>query len=516
MRAFKRVSIGIVTAQIFVQLFCSGITQAQEGSNQCGNYPKVYDLTGVCGNRQLPSDKVRNLRGLRLECGSGVDHYVRTFIPFNYKMWKYYESESREEMQAFRLKEAPIQWSGSIPYETTEVWQWTDCVYGADPVCGYHKECHTERQCSTNSEGKETCQDVEVCVDVMNNCYHDEDQSEARYCSTERFDFEASFSKPGKDWKPGAKGYYDVIPNKYDLLPGEVEDVQVFANSGRSTSVRPSVEIGDAWNKYNPDIVIHQTGSGSASCRYNQPLSAKVTIHTQERIYGKTTPNAMRIPVDARGQEKNPLQWLEASKVKANGEATKAKPRNIQLMDVSHTMISAMARQSRKFDTIREEAKVAAGKGGTQSADEYTKNKGKAEESGFWKSTNVRVRLKEFTGWASRDIRPTHNLYMDGNSADENGIYDLGLIGGSCETDLYRASGPFNDDWYCGTAVDLKKKKKYKMLVSMYQEGVPFYKQGSSNKSDGAYSKELQINFITEDLDERGLKQRFLNWQGGW
>jgi hypothetical protein len=492
--------------------------------NFCGNYHEPRVAVGVCGNRLLPSDKVRNLRGLHLECGSGVDHYIRTFVPFDYKKWKRLEnSGGQKAMQELRLQEAKIAWSGSVPYQTSENWQWTECTYGQDPVCGYDRVCHTEQQCTTNAEGKQECEDVEVCVDVMRSCYHDEERSESRFCSTEIMHFEADFAKPAEydpSWGPGAKGYYDVIPNKYDLLPGEVEDVQFFANNRSSTSVVPALEVGDAWNEYRPKIRIQETGSASASCRYNQPLHAKVSIQTVGRIYGKTTPNAFRIPVNKKGEEQNPLEWLEVVNEAKNASsvAVRYKPDRINLMDVSHTMISSMARQSRKFEVLREEAKAQAGKSGNNTPEEYTKNKNEAEKegSGFWKSTNVRIRLKEITGALSRNIRPTHNLYTTGSESTIDGFYTLELAGQETRTDLYRASGPLSDSWWDWKEVELKKNKRYKLLVSMYQEGVPFYKQVKDTESDAGYSKELEINFKTENLDKRGLMQRFLNWQAGW
>ena len=112
-------------------------------------------MTGACGDRQLPSDRIRQVRNVHLECGSGVDHYVRTATDFDYSTWSKLEKlGEREDMQKLRQNEAVPQWKGQIPYATIEVWDWTDWVYGANPVCGYDHVC--SQTCSTDSKGNQS------------------------------------------------------------------------------------------------------------------------------------------------------------------------------------------------------------------------------------------------------------------------------------------------------------------------------------------------------------------------
>src|SRR5690606_30791958 len=101
----------------------------------------------------------------------------------------------------------------------------------------------------------------------MRSCLHDEARHETRHCSDEVMNYEANYERPDLNvWGPGTsaddrgidplKRYHDIIPNKYDLLPGETESIQIYNTSGNfslfdsgSTSLEPYVEFGDPWNK---------------------------------------------------------------------------------------------------------------------------------------------------------------------------------------------------------------------------------------------------------------------------
>ena len=54
-------------------------------------------------------------------------------------------------------------------------------------------------------------------------------------------------------WDPSYAGdgmegreYMDILPNKFDLLPGESESVLVYANTGRQRSMTPAIAIAIA------------------------------------------------------------------------------------------------------------------------------------------------------------------------------------------------------------------------------------------------------------------------------
>ncbi len=479
--------------------------------------PEPVGIGGVCGGRVIPSDKVRNFRNNYLTCGSGADLYRRSFVPFDYTAWENLEiAGDRDAMQAFRQKEPLIRWKGAVSFETIEHWDWTDCVLGQDPECGFHEECHDETVTKTDSDGKTYSDTEEVCITVMNTCYHDENESESRFCSDERMDYEAQFVRPTKkEWNPKSLNYYDIIPNKYDLLPGEMEVINVFSNARTDTKVKPTVEFGDPWNVYRTKLTILNNGHDQIYCKMNNPINLKVEIFTEARITEKNTPNTLRPPVDEAGKERSPIKFL--NQIAKGGSLARVKPRAIELIDASYTMIASMARQSRLFDSTLENAKQENGLGETQTPEKYVSEKAKATRSGFFKDTQIRVQLYKMENW-SRDVRYTHNLFTNGSVSSSMGFYDINLIGnGTKETDLYRASGPISDRYWEHISVDLPPDRNFELSVAMMQKGVPFYKQPKSeNEIESCFSKDLPIPFSSSDqVDERNWTKRFNDRQGG-
>jgi hypothetical protein len=470
-----------------------------------------FALRGACGNRDLPSGKTREARNIHLECASSKDSYVRRPIPFDVNAWRRLEKlKKRDEMQALRQEEPQIKWSGAIPYNTVEVWEWTDWVFGADPVCGYDTVEHTDANGDTYT------------TEEMRSCWHDEDQYEVRHCSAEVMKYNANFIRPGKsEWNPKTVGYYDVIPNKYDLLPGEIEVIQLFNTSGRSRTIDPYGQVGDAWNEY--EFIIAIMGHGrQAPCRFNHTYEMDVLIKTVKRLTDKASPNAFRLPVDRHGRQTDPLSWLET--LNSDNEYVRSKPDVIKLSDASSTIITSMARQTRKFETEIQKAKNEAGVGESASDKDSREHK---EESGFWKDTRVRLQLFEVI-WLGRDRRVTHNMYTSGSEVAMGEHYKMGLMGSATESDMYRASGPYIQSIWEQFKFNLRPKTEYEFRISMYQKNVPFYAQdcetdpGWDCKTIGRpeskyYSKELPIPFgekTNEYVDERSFLQKLSDFQG--
>jgi len=466
---------------------------------------------GVCGDRRLPPGRTREIRNLRLECTSAVDHYIRTPVPFDILEWRRAEARrERDVMQEIGRAQPEIRWNGHLLYQTIERWDWTENVHGKHPSCGY--DTRTWR----DSEGKEHT------TEEMRSCWHDEDRSESRHCSTERMTYEAEFVRPPvSEWNPRSSGYYDVLPNKYDLLPGEVEDVQVFSNSGQGARVRPVVEIGDAWNKYRAESVLDGWGA-EAPCRFGQRFNLRARVHTLERLH-KATPNAFRMPVDRHGRTMEALGWQEGMTTK--GDFVRSIPREIRLVDASEVLIAALARQSRKFEKEIEIAKDEAGRGRSTPV-EGTRDFEK--RAGFWQDTHVRIRLFKIERLA-RDVRVTRNLYVRGANASSQGSYKIPLVSGDSAADLYRASGPVTDSWWSGMRVGLEPGRPYELYVSMYQKGVPFYAQDCDEPENRNhwncrlglrtenhwFSKELPVPFVTEPMiEQRPAWQRLADFQG--
>lgn len=466
-------------------------------------------IQGVCGTRQLPRDRVRKLRNLRLECTSATQHYIRTPMPFDIDKWREAEllDKDRDLMQKIGQEQPKIQWGGTLIYETIEAWDWTDWVYGQDPVCGYDAITTT----STDSKGNTTTSTTYV----MRSCWHDEDRSEARNCSTETMPYTAEFVRPSlAEWSPKNPEYYDILPNKYDLLPGEAEDVQVFSNKRQSAEIAPKIQVNDAWNEYATDVTLDGRGA-VAACRFNQTLRLHARVHTVKRLQ-RATPNAFRAPVDPFGREVESLGWLES--INKKNETVRTRPREMRLMDASEVMIAALARTTRSADTEIEKARQETNAGRTTDPD---KLRNFERKRGFWKDTNVRIRFYKIEP-LGRDIKVSPHLYTRGAEASDRGNYKIDL------ESIYRGSSAFSDEFWKGIRIGLEPNRRFVFYVAMFQKGVPFYAQDCDDPNyknhwncrlglrgeNSWYSKELPIRFKSDPYyDDRPALQKLSNWQ---
>ncbi len=481
-------------------------------------------VLGVCGNRQLPSDKVRKVRNIRLLCAARTSHFIRTpaaWSPENWDKWRDLEvrgtPEAQKKMQAIGQLLPLIEWTGTIPYATTEAWDWVELVLGPDPSCGYTTKTHT-RTVQENGKSKQETYTTEE----MNTCLHDEDRSESRFCSEEIMTFESKFERPTlASWSTTSDGYFDVIPNKYDLLPGEVEDIQISNSSSNGTQITPTVDVGDAWNKYSADINLRGYGA-SAACRYQQTYHLTVNLRTEERLK-KRGPNAFRMPVDEFGRETEPLDWNTAEGRDKKWHRTM--PIKVKLTDASETVISALSRHTRDFGDTAEAERVEAGGGQSSSKKAHRDSVAK---SPFWKDTQVRVVLYKLRPW-NRSIRVTERLYVRGADVASAGNYDIPLTGADQEKNMFRSAGPWFPGFWRGIFAGLEPGESYQFRVAMYNKGVPFYAQDCSHPAyrnhwncrlglrgeDNWFSKPLDLNFTAEKniADQRPAIQRFADFQ---
>ncbi len=491
-------------------------TFAQQGSNHCGIYSEQQPRVSVCGGRPLPSDKVRNLRNLRLDCSPAADRYLRKSQRFDYATW--FDLKTPDERQDFRQKEKPIQWTVTIPYPTTESWEWTECTYGADPVCGYHTETYTvevDVYETVQENGKQVQRKTGTRTEtrtreVMNECFHDEERSESRFCSTENMVVSSAFIRPSKkDWNPKSPGYYDVIPNKYDLLPGEIEAVQISTNHSSDTTLKPQVSVGNAWNNYTFGLRFERSQTDAETCTFGYTQKLNVNIYTQGRIYGRKAPNALR----AESPEKA-LEWETA--IAESNAYERYRPIKIKLQDASHDVIRAMSELSREAENERELMEYNLDLGQTSTASEDDQNRKLAHRHGFLKDTRIRVRLIQKTWALSRNIRPVTRILTSAAESADGSFYEIQLTPPDREKNLYRASGPISDKLWNWFDVELKPGRSYVFKVSMLQKGVPFYLQPKDDEDESAFSDEIEIPFkIRADQEQRNWFQKFLDFQGG-
>ncbi len=496
------------------------------------------DVRSLCAGRTLPYDQVRNKKNHELVCTSNVDNYVRfPQTQVSHEEWSGLISANQKQAAYDLKRKLPaIEWSGTIPYETVEEWDYEECERVTQSVpCGTHQVCeNVEHDVPTyDTDGKQTGSKKvkeKVCNDEPNTCWTDVTHGASQFCSNESMKFSARYERPSTaEWNINSPNFMDVIPNKYDLLPGETEVVQVYNTSRRSTRLSPSVEIGDAWNKYDTSRI---TGTAvGATCRQNSNYSFDLTVRTIERDAGKASPNAFRFPVDWEGNAIEPIVWKSANDRRSGKTVDKAVPIKVQLDDTSAGIISLMAEQSRR-NAEREATKVAVGKGANAKDRAEFQKIGKKTD-GYWKSTKVRVKLyRQVKYWwdtfrgaekvAEIDaISPTMNFLATNEEVKFSDLWAIPLTADGGNSDPKTFRGIFDSK-------HMKPNRAYTLEVSVYQPHVPFYKQSCDDNpkqswrckkfwralgmgigEDRYFSKPLKVPFrAPKEYDGRGWFKR--------
>ena len=459
-------------------------------------------LTGVCKGRGIPVHKTRGLMNLRLECTADSGSVERGpalpavetegEAPGVWDQWRDLHERSlntdsgersrlRTEMQTLRQKEPTFQANGDVIYETREVWDWLDSVVGPHPSCGY--TAHTRYDAATKTNI--------VTHSTMNTCLHDEWRHENVFCSTEKMTFDVEYVRPSQsEWNPESPGYSDLLPNKYDLMHGERENVLVYSNTFQGTSLHPSVAVKPAWNEYRSTIKINGRYESSMNCETDARNHVTVKILTDKRLTHKATPNSFDLPRDDRQSIIDPLEWYTT--VNEEGQVVRSRPDRIVLQDKSAQLVEMFSRETRADSSDVDPEAAAAN----------AKKWGK-----FYKNTMIKVRLyqKGWNLWQSRTIRfsaadlltDEYNNYIIPLNSNHNPLF-------------YRNSGFFSalGNWFF---VTLQPNKEYSLRVSMYQKDMPFYKQECNPDKffyrfckafygeSSYYSEEIAVDFRTSD-----------------
>lgn len=515
---------------VFISLQLLGVPQAPAYDNRCGSYQEG-DTRSICPGRSLPASQTRGRSGSSLSCSGSVDHFVRKpqEIP-DYGRWQaLISSEGARSKAAFELRQQQpeIKWNGRIPYSTVEEWTWISCELGtSSSECGSDRVCHDEPHTYTvndcdaqnNCTSRTVSETRTVCNDVARTCYYDVRRSATQHCSSEVMTYEARFSRDPK-WDPNHALYSEFIPNKYDLLPGEVEMIQTF--NGQGPVLSPSIKIGDAWNKYSISSPRINGAGSSTSCRPGNKAHVEFEIQTVERLI-KPSPNAFQLPVDHTGKSIRPLEWAVDT-----DSGSKVRPVRMKLTDSSAALVKLMAQQSQN-NSAREKAKSDLGLG--QNSDKMDLVNSPAAD-GFYKNTVLRFQLKEDQWFYTtsftkpRYIRDAEavtlgNLRLSKIQALRNSDYwDIPLNDAELGSNIYSY-----DKWLprvLGVSERrLKPMQRYVLSLSMYQQGVPFYLQicdenqkkinpRTCAKSDSeVYSKPIELPFWTSKVDERSFLQQ--------
>lgn len=530
-------------------------------------------VQGICLGRVLPASKTRNFHrnSQRLECSGNVDHFVRIPQRYDFDKWATAISNDRRDdaYQLRRSTQPDIKWKGRIPYQTLEMWSYEDCEVVTSALhCGTRTETerydcsYTEsgscsgsgknQRCTSGRRISKTCTRT---IEVPETCWADIVKTETWPCSSEVMTYEAQYVRPSEsEWNPKTADYKDAIPNKYDLLPGELEDVQSYNTASRSTILSPTIKVGDAWNDYSMRVNIN--GGNQVSCVQNSNYHVKFDIYTVKRNNGKKTPNAFRLPLDVDGKKIMPIDTkvvdLQPSKdglatngpftnvsVNADGSFLTAKPLNLLLDDTASAMMSLIAEQSQK-NIVREEAKAERGQGtnpdGVKIA-EFAK-----KDPAFFKNTRIRVQLVHDNRywWNTK-----HTRDMFSQDVESTGGVDFRVVSKNQDikfADLWKIDldrevngkkfGIYQGQWWNGEQ-ELKPGKKYILKVSMYQRGAKgFYLQDCDEdqkawqckwysypifmhrSADDVFSDPLEIRFRTPEnmTDSRNFGQKLADF----
>ncbi|NUM57681.1 MAG: hypothetical protein HUU56_03570 [Bdellovibrionaceae bacterium] len=533
-----------------VTVMMTSISTANFSGNRCSTH-RTGPAPSVCEGRTIPASKARNLRvnTQMLNCSANVDHYIRRPQKFDFNTWATLVQNGKKQ-EAYNLRreqQKEIAWSGSVPFVTVETWVWESCdLITSSSECGTttktriydcsyttSRSCDSKGRCTGGNRVSKTC--TESYQDP-NTCYADVSHRENWECSNEIMTYSAKFDRP-KDWTPQTPGYKDPIPNKYDLLPGEVEDIQVLNNQSMASSVSPFTKVGDAWNEYKISNTIN--GSTKASCIQNGKYHANITIYTDKRIPSKKTPNAFRLPHDSKG---NKILALSSDTVKledgkdfeiqseSKNSFIAGHPSAVYLDDTSSSMITLIAEQSRKNEEREvQKEKLSLGKN-NDSAEALKK------DPAFFKNTKVKIELLADNKywWKTSSTDP---IVVDDIDAVEMDFRSFSTNQDIASSDLWKiilnSKVKKNNNIYMvsdSSERTLRPDQKYLLKISMYQKGVKgFYKQDCEEDSEAwdckwwslfmkrnekdYYSDPIEIYFKTPEKmqDERGFGRKVLD-----
>ena len=350
---------------------------------------------------------------------------------------------------------------------------------------------------------------------MVDTCEWEEDRTESRACSTETVNFDVEFEKPSAydpHWTPDHEGYHNLLPNKYDLLPGEWESYALLINAhARGPQVVTEFDVTNGWNAY-------RAAPPTFRCEKNRPIDLKFKVQTKHRIV-RRAPNALDEVIDGQGVGRGVQR--EVSYLGDAGAPVLGRPYRLQLTDRSNQTMLTAARQSRKFGTIAADVNVTEVPNATRAAT--------ARDLGFVKNTLLKIKIIEKGGCFGEGekvfadvLNTTADLTkaegdtllvpLDGSQAGIPSYYrPFGFVGA-----VLGRFGPLD--------LKLNPGLAYEFRISMLQQGLPFYKNGCrfgqlncDEKTANArmFSEELKIRFTADPRrDDRAWWQRFEHWYG--
>ncbi|MBX3018574.1 MAG: hypothetical protein KF767_11835 [Bdellovibrionaceae bacterium] len=310
-----------------------------------------------------------------------------------------------------------------------------------------------------------------------------------RRCADQKVNVKVNFSHD-PDWTPANPKYLELLPNKFDLLPGEKESVIVGLNSSPSSSVTAGARIENGWNEYG--IRVAPT---SLACDLGEK-NFVIHVDTKGRIKRKA-PNPFALPDDQKA---------------IIGLDDKGRPKSLKLLDQARGLRLDQSMNSRRFDA------PAITDGETNEAGEKIGQTEAGGSEAFWVSTQFRMTLFKIDGMGRRFPVTLPNKF----STDRTDVFDnemLISLGGRGGMDrLYRPSGPMQfifGGLYHYLGVELSPNTDYELEVKAAQREFPFYEStcssgevacGDENSKEELFSEAIVVKFKTEDTKRSWLK----------
>ncbi|HEX4925930.1 MAG TPA: hypothetical protein VFV50_17690, partial [Bdellovibrionales bacterium] len=305
-------------------------------------------------------------------------------------------------------------------------------------------------------------------------CTWFETRNVSRFCENQTMTYSVQYAKDPK-WNPSHPQYIDILPNKWDLLPGETESVTALSNLGVTRTMTPQLVIENAWNKYQTFVA-----PARLSCKLGARHDVKIEVHTDGRLKRKS-PNALAVPAD----ETKPLQFETATRT-IKGKTPyvgNGKPYRMNLQDTSRATVLMAAKQSRKY--ARPEGAPEADPNAKTNVVESKYAEGSVFNQGFWADTNFRLQMFRYDKWGRKVKMNLPLKFSSQNKADVLGDkIEISLTGNEGLENFYRGTGPV--EWLLGavwtrTGVQLTPGTKYTIQVRMLQRGLWFYDSGCEN-----------------------------------
>lgn len=303
--------------------------------------------------------------------------------------------------------------------------------------------------------------------------------------------YEASYAHDPK-WTPSyrdpsgneVRNYSSIIPNKFDLLPGEVEQRRVLLNrGGASTQLRLEFDIKSKYNEYRVEPV-------TLACAYKATDKARFDVNTVGRMMAKA-PRLLELPSDGE-----PLEF------------DRGRPSRIKLVDGARREMLDASELSRAFPDVE-----------GVNPEYFKTNKGEEQaptKQGWWAETRFRIQLLTKDKWGREMTISVPNTFDSNQAQYYMNNLTIGLEGQGAMERFYRPSGPL--EWALGGlykqfGMELTPGRTYYVRVQLVNRGLPFYESGcrggkrvceGQDATKDSYSEPIDIPFVADPtIDNR-------------